>query len=720
MKLPTVLIFFLFGALLLPCTAICQDRKPDSLRKVLKAEKEDTNKANTLILLTNTLYAQGNYTGTDSASRLLLALSLKLNFKIGAGLAYDMLGKAYQAKDLHTDALKNYAQALKISQQINAKNLEATTYGDIGIVYGNEGNYPEALKYQLDGLAIREQMGDKLHIDISCGNIGNIYNNEGNYTEALKYKQKSLDIAKEINDSLGMGYAYGDMGSIYNSMKNYSAAMDNLQKAVAINRKLDDKQGTGNAYVNIGNVYYNQGIYDQAILYTLKGIDLYRAMDSKYLMCYGYVNLAEIFIKQKNYNAAHIYADSAITVGKTIQEKEILKYAFKDEAILDSVTGNYKGAFANFKTYTLYCDSLKNEENTKKIVSEQMTYEFDKKQAVEKAEQDKKDAITQDASKRQRLIILFVAAIALAVAFIAIYIFRSLRITRSQKALIEKQKLVVEEQKLLVEQQKAIVDEKNKDITDSIHYASRIQRALLTSDAYISKYLKEHFILFKPRDIVSGDFYWAYQAPPEAGEGWGEAFYFACCDCTGHGVPGAFMSLLNISMLNESVLERKIIRPDMILNDVRANIIKALNPDGSDTGKDGMDCSLGMFDFKNNVLKVSCANNPVWIIKQDNSFVEVQPDKMPVGIQYGEQKPFKINTVQLNKGDCVYLFTDGYADQFGGPKGKKFKYKQLQELIVANAHKPMDEQKNILDVAIESWKGNLEQVDDILIIGIRV
>jgi serine phosphatase RsbU (regulator of sigma subunit)/tetratricopeptide (TPR) repeat protein len=712
--------YLFFSLFIFPLASVSQSRHTDSLRKVLRTQKEDTGKVNSLYELGLDYYQSGTYKTADSIVDLQLALALKTNFKKGAALAYNLKGKLYQANNNNTEALKDFEQALKLCTDINDKGIEGTTYGDIGIIYENEGNYPEALKYQLSALKIREDMNDTLHIDIVCGNIGNIYNYQGNYPEALIYKQRSLALAKAIKDSLGMGYAYGDMGSIYNSLKKYDDALMNLQLALNLNKKLNDKQGIGNAELNIGNTYNILGNYDKALEYTYQGLEIYRAMGSQFLICYGYDNIAYNYIKKKDYAKALLYTDSLIHTGKNIEEKELLKDAYLYSAIIDSVNGDYKGAFASYKTFTQYRDSLKNEENTKKIVSEQMNYEFDKKQAVEKAEQDKKDAIAQDKSKRQKLVILFMALIALAVAAIAIVIFRSLRVTRKQKLLIEQQKEVVEEQKLLVEHQKAIVDEKNKDITDSIHYASRIQRALLTSDAYIGRYLKEHFILFKPRDIVSGDFYWAYQAPPEAGEGWGEAFYFACCDCTGHGVPGAFMSLLNISMLNESVLERKIIRPDMILNDVRANIIKALNPDGSDSGKDGMDCSLGMFDLKNNVLKVSCANNPVWIVKQDNSFVEVQPDKMPVGIQYGEQKPFKINTVQLSKGDCVYLFTDGYADQFGGPKGKKFKYKQLQELLIANAHKPMGEQKNILDAAIESWKGDLEQVDDILIIGIRI
>jgi serine phosphatase RsbU (regulator of sigma subunit) len=179
------------------------------------------------------------------------------------------------------------------------------------------------------------------------------------------------------------------------------------------------------------------------------------------------------------------------------------------------------------------------------------------------------------------------------------------------------------------------------------------------------------------------------------------------------------MSLLNISMLNESVIERKVTRPDLVLNSVRGSVIKALNPDGKAETKDGMDCTLAAFDFKKKAVHVSCANNPMWIIRKGEC-IEITPDKMPVGIQDSEQKPFTLHNIALEKGDCVYLFTDGYADQFGGPKGKKYKYKALSDKLKVISDKSMAEQKQILEQTFEDWKGGLEQVDDVLIIGIRI
>jgi len=293
----------------------------------------------------------------------------------------------------------------------------------------------------------------------------------------------------------------------------------------------------------------------------------------------------------------------------------------------------------------------------------------------------------------------------------------ALRVSMENEKLVREQNVELErkvkERTHEIHLQKEIIEEKNKDIVSSIEYAKRIQRALLASDALLNKSLPDHFVFYMPKDIVSGDFYWAQQTKENK-------FLMCTADCTGHGVPGAFMSLLNISFLNEATVERKIISPDLILNEVRSKIIQALNPTGDEQGgKDGMDCSLCLFDFENKQLHFSCANNPLWIIR-DGNVIESEVDKFPVGQQSDVHKPFTLQTMNLQKDDIVYTFTDGFADQFGGPKGKKFKYKQLRDLILANSMLPLQQQKSILEKTIVEWKGNLEQIDDILVIGIKI
>ena len=262
-----------------------------------------------------------------------------------------------------------------------------------------------------------------------------------------------------------------------------------------------------------------------------------------------------------------------------------------------------------------------------------------------------------------------------------------------------------------------IVSEKNKEITDSINYAKFIQQGILPADSEIKKYFPEHFVLYKPKDIVSGDFYWCGQKKNNNSI----LNYIAAVDCTGHGVPGAFMSMLGYSLLNQALNNSAIISVNDILNYVNRELPKVLKSEGKENSlRDGMDISLCAIDFEKQEIFFSGANNPLWILRK-NEMVILKSDKQAISASEEiEKKSFSVQQFKLEKGDCIYLFTDGYADQFGGTKGKKFKYKQLSEKLKVIGNKVMGEQKEILGKTFEEWKGGLEQVDDVCIIGIMI
>lgn len=263
-----------------------------------------------------------------------------------------------------------------------------------------------------------------------------------------------------------------------------------------------------------------------------------------------------------------------------------------------------------------------------------------------------------------------------------------------------------------VVQQKDIIEHKQKEILDSIQYAKRIQQTILAHDDFLKKYLPEHFVLFKPKDIVSGDFYWATK-PVFFPKG-KEQFYLAVCDSTGHGVPGAFMSLLNIAFLNEAINEKKITAPHEVFNHVRKRLISSVSKDGA---QDGMDGILLCLDLAHRSVIYSAAHNRPILIR-NGEIVEHPADKMPIGMGV-RSDTFTVHTIQVQPGDSLYLYTDGYADQFGGAKGKKFKYKNLNDLLLSNCQRSPNEQREILDRTFEEWKGELEQIDDVCLIGLR-
>ena len=275
------------------------------------------------------------------------------------------------------------------------------------------------------------------------------------------------------------------------------------------------------------------------------------------------------------------------------------------------------------------------------------------------------------------------------------------------------QSTAIHKEKERINKLKEEVEEKHQEILDSVNYAKRIQSSLLANQHFLNNNLPEHFILFQPKDIVSGDFYWA----SKLSNGY---FAIVVADSTGHGVPGAIMSILNISCLSEAVNAQQLLLPSQILDYTRQRIMEHMANDGSaEGGKDGMDAVICNFDFNDNKVQFAAANNPLWLIR-NNELIEFKPDKMPVGKPMGDVKPFALQEIQLQKDDLIIMLTDGFADQFGGEKGKKFMYKPLKELLISTNDLPLLEIKNQLVKTLEIWKGDVEQVDDILIFGVRI
>lgn len=305
------------------------------------------------------------------------------------------------------------------------------------------------------------------------------------------------------------------------------------------------------------------------------------------------------------------------------------------------------------------------------------------------------------------------------IGVLVIFIFVKWRERSLQRSRIRlKEEVAIRTKELEAEKEKlqfaySEIDAKNKDITSSIHYAKRIQEAILPPDSTIKQLLPESFILYQPKDIVSGDFYWLEQ--------WGHQTLIAAVDCTGHGVPGAFMSIVANNILTHTVHVLGLTKPALILNEANRQLTKKLNQDPEEaTVRDGMDLALCGINLQKFTIEFAGANNPLWIVR-DKQLIELHGDKFPVGAFVGEElQQFTHHQAELQAGDCIYLFTDGYADQFGGPKGKKFKYRQLQELLLKIATQPMLQQQRILEETMEQWKGPQEQLDDILVIGIRI
>ncbi len=546
----------------------------------------------------------------------------------------------------------------RIATAYNNKRMLFMLYTNIGLMEEQFGNRKEAIEKYTKAI----ELGDKYEFDNSMviNNVSGLY--EG--AQRSKLLQLALFKAKKNNNNYTCALVMGNMGDINAKAGKLDDALRLYDSAMTYFEREKNAEGVSESYKNIGLTYSRKKDYNKALSNLLKG--------------------EEISIKHR---LPKVELECKMALSLTYEKK-----------------GDFKNGLIYLQRYRKLNDSINNKDVEKQINALKTKNALENQRtelnAKAKAKQEKVQLKTEEDKKRQNLIIVSILVGLVMMSIFSFFIFRSLRQNRKANQIITLQKE-------LVEKQKGIVEEKQKEILDSINYAKRIQYTLLANKELLDASLNDHFVYFKPKDIVSGDFYWAAKVE--------NRFYVAVCDSTGHGVPGAFMSLLSIGFLNEAIKEKGIVEPNVIFNYVREHLIESISKEGQ---KDGFDGILLCMDTKKGKLTYAAANNAPILIK-NGTLQELEKNRMPVGV--GELKEdFKLFTIDMSKGDTLYLYTDGFADQFGGPRGKKFKYKQLNDLILQNSNASTSEQKNILEKEFESWKRDLEQVDDVCIIGIRI
>jgi len=701
-KAVRLLLYVLVVFAIYPC--IAQNHAIDSLRDFIIREKEDTDKVKALNILSRKLYNAGKYDSAQTCAENALALAEKLEFTSGRIDAISMEGNVSWGKGDYSKSLEYHLKAIDLSKEIGSKLGIASNMNSIGTVYELEGNYTKALDYYLQALSLFKEMNKKEGISRVYCALGNIYAEQFDNKKSIEYAQKSLAMDSEAGNLSGVATNLINLGVTYDGMGEDAKALINYKRALTIENKLGEIDAIATILSDIGLIYIGQDSTRQALEYYTRALNISRQVGDKDGVAAFLVGVGTVYSRMKNYTKAKSYLDSGVNLSKAIGVKDIIRNAYVEITRMDTLTGNFKQGMYDYKMYVIYRDSLVNEASTQKRVQTEMNYEFDQKQAAAKAEQDKKDTIAEQDKKRQLVIRdAFMVGFALMLA-LAFFIFRGYK--QKQKA-----NSIITQQKALVEQQKELVEVKNKEVLDSINYAKRLQDAILPPLSLIEKKFPESFLLYKPKDIVAGDFYWLEKA--------GDNILIAAADCTGHGVPGALVSVVCSNALNRTVKEFKITEPGKILDKVRELVLETFEK-SEDNVQDGMDISLASLNPFEGGTRINWAGayNPLWYV-QHGQIHEVAGDKQPIG-KTDRPQSFNTHTLNLNKGDTLYLFTDGYADQFGGEKGKKFKYKALQEKLVLISQQPMAEQKRILETTLNEWKGNLEQVDDILIIGIRV
>jgi len=675
--------------------------------KLYHAAKDDTSKINAL----NDICENMMHEDWEKYQRFQLKLTQKAlkntkTTKESLFLKKTLAGVLNNIGYIHDDkgniplALAYYQKSLKIKKEIGDKKGMAYSYNNIGAIHRDQGNIPLALAYYQKSLKIKKEVEDKKGMASSYYNLGYIHQGQGNNSIALGYYQKSLKIQKEIGDKHGMGYSFINIGFIHQIQDNMPLGLTYYQKSLKIQKEIGDKNGISYSYLKIGAIHKIQGNMLLAIDYYQKSLKIQKELGDKRGMAYSYSTIGYIHENHGNIPLALEYGLKSLTLAQEVGLPEEIRNAAILLSEIYEKQGKGKKALEMYKLHIQMKDSINNEATQKASIRQQAKYEFEKVQAVKDKEHEKQLEVEQEAKAKQKVITYAAAGGLGLVGIFLFFVMNRLKVTRKQKAVIEEQKEVVEEA--------------HQEIQDSIAYAKRIQSAILPPIKLVKEYLKESFILYKPKDVVAGDFYWMESVAPTS-KNKDNKILFAAADCTGHGVPGAMVSVVCNNALNRSVREHGLSAPGEILTKTREIVIAEFEKSEEEV-KDGMD--IAMCSLEGMKLQYAGAHNPLWIIR-NGEIIETKANKQPIG-QFDNPEPYTTHSFELESGDSLYIFSDGYVDQFGGEKGKKFKAKAFRELLLSIQDKDMEEQKTIIDEAFETWRGSLEQIDDVCVIGVRV
>ncbi|HLP13874.1 MAG TPA: tetratricopeptide repeat protein [Flavobacteriales bacterium] len=675
-------LFFLIAFVCFGFVVKSQDPVIDSLKAELKKVKNDTTKCEIL----NQLIEQevdDNVWPKYNVSMKITAMTNLKKYKKGHPLykvfsrylaaSINNIGYIYSIRGDVYNALNYYHQGVDIQREIGDKKGLATSYNNIGSIYNDQDDADKAFEYYKQALKIQEEISDKSGLAVTLLNLGFYYdNNLKDEEKALEYYHRSLDLSVELGDKPGQVYTMNNIGLTLDELGNEKLPIEYFTKALALAEETGYIEGVSHSMYCLATWYNQKKEYAKARNYALKSIETAKDQGVAQRMRDGYEILAKIY---RNLN-------------------------------------DFRNAYESQVTFMEMRDSLNNEQTKQISIKRELKNEYEIKAQVDrvKAFEEKRisDARNADRLKQERIMFIALAVILGLVVVFTIFVFQRYRVSRKQQKII-----ALKEQE--AQNQRKLVEEKQKEIIDSINYAKGIQNAILTRTEEIQRHLPESFLMYRPKDIVAGDFHFFETAVnPENGH---FCVFYGAADCTGHGVPGALVSVVCSNALTRCVKEFNLFDAAKLLDKARELVLETLMKSGRDV-KDGMDISIVIIDKNTNSLSWAGANNPLWYLR-NGQMNEINGDKQAIGFNPNPM-PFTSHKLNLKKGDFLYMFTDGFADQFGGPKGKKFKYSKLSKLLSDIAGLEIGKQNKILNERFDEWKGDLEQIDDVCVIGVRV
>jgi serine phosphatase RsbU (regulator of sigma subunit) len=687
-----IILLFSFSGIL------SYSQKADSLKKIVYSKAVDSVRIKALIYLAEAIRREDVSSAivySKNASRWCDSVNADPKFK---ALAEMGLATALEWSGALDTAIHHFNIALDYFKKSGNKYNVASCKNGLGNCYSQLGDYAKALVYYFDALAIATDIDDKHKQAVVLGNIASTYGNMDDGTNSLKYEKQGIDLRLSIGDSAGVISSLNNLAGLYLDIEQLPEVEATMKKEWAILQRFGDTNDSAFYFSLLGKVYGEKKDYPNALKYLQMGLTLDTLIGEQSSATTNRMEIGLMYLAMRDTAKANPYLERGFRELREMNVLPLIEDAYEAVADQYASTGMSLEAYKLLKKLLILQDTLHSSELNDLIAKKEAGYQNERKQ--HELDNLKKNA-TIDAlqlSHTKYLVGMLIVCVILVLIGLAFLFNRN------------RSKQLVNEQ---LEKHNAEITSQKKSITDSINYAKKIQDSILPPESQIKRVLPNSFILYEPKDVVSGDFYWLDSRDNFS--------IFAAVDCTGHGVPGALMSVIGFNLLNQAVNEMGLTKPSDILHHLDYGVNKLLRQsDGGNSVKDGMDIALCSYDSTTRKLQYAGVFNPAYLVTK-GEFTQLKPDKFPIGINVdGVTDLYTNQEIQLYPGDMIYLFSDGYADQFGGPMGKKYKYTRFRELLLKIHGSDCGEQKNLLRREYLDWKGNLEQVDDILVIGLRV
>ncbi|MBL7990302.1 MAG: tetratricopeptide repeat protein [Candidatus Kapabacteria bacterium] len=682
----------------------------DSLQRLLKTTTDNTAKVR---LLNRIAEEQIN---EPQAARLTAeqayTLASQNNDPIGAAEALNRLAAAYNEMSLYDDARRTAQQARELAQTSNDAQALARSYTQLGTVDFRQGNYNAALDYFFQALPEMEKIHDDKEMVALLNRIGNVYTEIADYQRAVRYYNSALQAAERSGDIARQASLLNNLGTNYKRKQIFDTAAIYYQRSYRLNQQLDNKRGTALNVLNIGESQLRLGLLEEAQTTLQKALHLWEALRGTDFIAYTLCILSEAAIAQKNYMKAMSYGECALHIADSAALRPSKRSALKVLSDACAAAGQTERAFALYKNYIALRDSLVNDENTRKATLRESKYAADKKDTEIKL-------LKKDAENQMLVRNSLVGGLGLVGVLVFVLVFSNNR-RKKANALLQQQSVQIQIANTELQQKNIAITEAHTEtqrlltnVNDSIRYAKRIQDAMLPSTETLNRLLPEHFIFFRPKDVVSGDFYWCKEV--------GGKVFVAAVDCTGHGVPGAFMSLIGNSLLNDITQRLAEPHPDLILNELHHDLQRLLRQRETNND-DGMDICLCMIDLDTRIVEFAGAMNPLYAVVA-GELREFKGTPEELGGREERSPVYERHVLDLSSvpqgATMLYLTTDGYKDQFDEMQ-RRFMPKRLRPLLHEIAAKALVEQPRIVGEAIDAHRGAMFQVDDMLVLGVRL